>query len=290
MRTIYLAISAIFVSFAAFGQTPSTRLEFEVASVKPAEPIGLGTQVNLGMHVDGAQVRLQYRSLQDLIRQAYRVKGHQVEGPGWTVSDRFDITAKLPAGTTPEQVPEMLQALLADRFQLTLHRTTKDMEVLALVVAKGGLKMKEVAPTDSDAAKGNLNVAASGGAQGIGVSVNGSSYTFANNRFEATKMTMPILADTLARFESLPVVDMTGLTGAYDFVLEITVEDYRAMLIRAGISAGVQMSPETLRLLDASNGDSLAAAMDRVGLKLDRRKTPVEVLIVDKASKTPTEN
>jgi uncharacterized protein (TIGR03435 family) len=290
MHTFQQVILASFVSLSAFAQSAPPRLEFEVASIKPAEAINGATQVNIGMHIDGAQVRLGYRSLQDLIRQAYSVKAHQVDGPAWLVSQRFDISAKLPAGATADQVPAMLQSLLADRFQLTYHRGSKDMQVLALVVGKNGLKMQEVTPGDAPAAKGDLNVAASGSAAGIAVSVNGSSYSFGDNKFQAKKMTMAILADTLSRFESDPVVDLTGLTGAYDFTLELTLEDYRAMLIRSGIAAGVQISPEIQRLVNESNGDSLAAAMDRVGLKLDRRKIPVDVLVVDKALKTPTEN
>jgi len=290
MHTFQQVILASFVSLSAFAQSAPPRLEFEVASIKPAEAINGATQVNIGMHIDGAQVRLGYRSLQDLIRQAYSVKAHQVDGPAWLVSQRFDISAKLPAGATADQVPAMLQSLLADRFQLTYHRGSKDMQVLALVVRKNALKMQEVTPGDAPAAKGDLNVAASGSAAGIAVSVNGSSYSFGDNKFQAKKMTMAILADTLSRFESDPVVDLTGLTGAYDFTLELTLEDYRAMLIRSGIAAGVQISPEIQRLVNESNGDSLAAAMDRVGLKLDRRKIPVDVLVVDKALKTPTEN
>ena len=135
MRTLHGVILVTFVSLAAFGQSPAPRLEFEVASIKPAEPINAGTlQVNIGLKVDGAQVRLGYRSLEDLVRQAYRVKAHQVDGPEWIKTERFDITAKLPEGTTPEQVPEMLQALLADRFQMSIHRGTKELPVLALVV------------------------------------------------------------------------------------------------------------------------------------------------------------
>jgi uncharacterized protein (TIGR03435 family) len=294
MRIIHSILLATFVSLAAFGQTAAPRLEFEVVSIKPAEPINAGDpQINIGLHIDGAQVRLGYRSLQDLIRQAYGVKAHQVEGPDWIVSQRFDISAKLPAGATALQVPEMLKSLLADRFQLTTHRGSKELPVLALVVAKGGLRMKELPPDPEagDVPKGNVDVAASGSAQGVSMSMgNGASYTFGNNRFDVKKMTMAFFADSLSRYEADPVLDMTGLSGAYDFGLELTPEDYRAMLIRTALAAGVQLPPEAVRLLDAGVGDSLAAGLANLGLKLERRKAATEMIVVDKALKTPTEN
>jgi uncharacterized protein (TIGR03435 family) len=144
---------------------------------------------------------------------------------------------------------------------------------------------------DGDISKGNLDVNASGGAAGVSVNYGkGSSYFFGNDKLEAKKLTMGQLADTLSRYEGDPVIDMTGLTAAYDFELNFTPEDYRAMLIRSAVGAGVPLPPEALRLMDASSGDSLAASLESLGLKLERRKTPVEVLVVDKALKTPTEN
>jgi uncharacterized protein (TIGR03435 family) len=292
MRTVHWLVLPAFVSLAAFAQAPAPRLEFEVASIKPAQQPGANMQVNVGLHVDGAQVRFGYSSLKDLVAMAYRVRPYQVEGPDWIASERFDIAAKLPDGGKREQVPEMLQALLADRFQLTLHRGSKEAQVLALVVAKGGAKLKE-APPDSEAAPGggNLNVAASGGPQGVSVSFGpGSYYTFANNRFEVKRLSMRYVAISLERYATDPVVDMTGLTGVYDFVLDLTPGDYQAMLIRSAVSAGVSLPQEALQWAEGNTADSLAASLERLGLKLERRKSPVETLIVDKASKTPSAN
>jgi uncharacterized protein (TIGR03435 family) len=223
---------------------------------------------------------------------AYRVRPYQVEGPDWIASERFDIAAKLPSGAKREQVPEMLQSLLADRFQLTLHHGSRELPVLALTVAKGGLNLKEL-PPDSETApgRGNLDVAAAGGPQGVSVSFGpGSYYTFANNRFEVKRLSMRYVALSLERYATDPVVDMTGLTGVYDFVLELTPEDYQAMLIRSAGSAGVTLPQEAVRYAEANTADSLTASLERLGLKLERRKAPVETLIVDKASKTPAAN
>jgi uncharacterized protein (TIGR03435 family) len=101
---------------------------------------------------------------------------------------------------------------------------------------------------------------------------------------------MASFVDTLGRFLDRPVVDATGLTGNYDFELAFTPEDYRAMQIRSAIAAGVVLPPEALRLLEGGSGDSLFSAIQTIGLKLESRKAPLEVLVVDSVRKTPTEN
>jgi len=147
----------LFVTFGAFAQTP---LSFEVASVKKAEPLSVNLvmsgKMNLGMVIDNAQVNIKSMSIAELMRVAYKVKPYQVSGPEWLTAERYTITAKMPAGTTRDQVPEMMQALLAERFKLAFHRETKEQSVYALTVMKSGLKLQE-SPSD-DAAP-----AASGG-------------------------------------------------------------------------------------------------------------------------------
>jgi uncharacterized protein (TIGR03435 family) len=136
-----------------------------------------------------------------------------------------------------------------------------------------------------------VNIAAGGSQAGVGVNLGGGSYfTFGNNRLEAKKLSMATLADTLARFVDRPVVDMTGLAGNFDFDLEVTPQDYQAMLIRSAIAAGVTLPSQALRALDNASGDSLSAALQRVGLKLEPRKAPLEVLVIDSALRTPIDN
>ena len=211
------------------------------------------------------------------------------------MTDRFDISATLPAGSAPAQLPEMLQALLAERFQVKLHREKKEFPVYVLLPGKGALKMKESPPdpdVDKDEPKGTTNAAASGSEAGVGVNLgHGSSYSLANNRFEARKLTMAVIATSLERFADRPIVDMTGLAGQYDFALDLTPEDYRAMLMRAAVSAGVTLPPDTMRLLDSTSaGGALSDALQQVGLKLEARKAPLDVLVIDEALKTPTAN
>jgi uncharacterized protein (TIGR03435 family) len=278
----------LFFSFAmgAFGQPA-----FEVASIRPSSQLP-NQQVNAGLHIDGAQVRIASLSLKDYLGMAYKVRVAQISGPDWLASERFDVLATLPAGSSTDQIPEMLQALLAERFQVKLHHDKKEFPVYVLEIGKGPLKLKED-PLDPDVAGGNgtADIAASG--SGLGVSVNlgrGSSYTFANNRFEATKLTMAQLAGNLERFMDRPIVDMTELKGNYDLVLDLTEEDYRMMLIRIALGAGVVLPPEALRLLEGGAPVSVFDAFQKLGLKLEARKAPLDVVVVDEARKTPTDN
>ena len=119
---------------------------------------------------------------------------------------------------------------------------------------------------------------------------NGSAFSFGDNKFQAAKLPMPNLADTLARFVDRPVVDMTGLKGSYDFSLEFQPEDFQAMMIRSAIAAGITLPPQALQFMERASGDSLPNALQTIGLKLDRTKAPIEVVAIDQIQKTPTGN
>src|ERR1039457_2612149 len=132
------------------GQTPA----FEVASIKLSEPITpamvASGKLHAGMKIDGKRVDIGNFALMQLICKAYDVKPYQVSGPSWLQSvglagQRFDIVANLPEGATKEQVPQMLQGLLAERFKLAIHRESRDQAVYAMMIGKGGLKIKEPA-------------------------------------------------------------------------------------------------------------------------------------------------
>lgn len=101
---------------------------------------------------------------------------------------------------------------------------------------------------------------------------------------------MATLAAILERFVDRPIVDMTELKGSYDLALDVTQEDYRAMLIHAAVAAGVTLPPEAMRLLDSASLASLFDALQKVGLKLDASKAPLDLLVIDEARKTPTDN
>lgn len=275
-------------------QKPSHGPEFEVASIKPSTALG-PRSIRAGLHVDGSQVTFAQLSLDNLIDLAYRVKSYQVSGPDFVASERFDINAKLPDGAAEKDVPEMLQSLLAERFGLKLHHESRNLPVYALVRGKGELKLHESAPDPAGGSRSAdqraVNVAASGHPGGVSINYgNGSYFTFGENKLEGHKLTAARTADVLSRFTERPVVDMTGLKGKYDFVLEFSPEDFRAMMIRSALAAGVTLPPRAVQFAAAASGDSLFAAVENLGLKLDSRKAPVDVLVIDHVEKTPTEN
>ena len=293
MSIAKIGLGIVLGATALFGQNPA-RPSFEVASIRPSAP-GPPQQGVAGARIDGAQFRTAYLTLKDYIGVAYRLKLYQISGPDWIGTDRFDVAATLPEGTLPAQVPSMMETLLEERFQLKVHREKKEFPIYALEIAKGGLKMTE-APRlpELENADPRAPQEFTGGGSNQGVSINlgpGSSVSFSNNKFEAKRLTMPSLAGTLERFLDRPIVDMTDLKGSYDFSIDVTADDYRAMLIRSAVVAGVVLPPEVLRFLDsASSPESLFDGLAKLGLKLEPRRAPLDVLVIDGALRTPTAN
>ena len=281
----YLLISALAGLLA--GQ-PSPH--FEVASIRTsADPVP--GQTGAGVQVTQSQVRVNGLPLRTYISIAYRLQGHQVIGPSWLGSTRFDIMATMPQGVNPQQLPEMFQALLAERFKLQVHRETRETAVFALETVKDRFTLESV-PADRDVTNtAAFSAGASASGRGVGVDLGrGSSYTFADNRFQARKLMMGMLAQTLTNWTGRPVVDRTNLTGFYDFTLEITPEDFQAMQIRSADTAGVALPAQALRLIENNTLDSLHESLRRIGLTLESRRAPMEVLVVDQIEKAPTEN
>jgi uncharacterized protein (TIGR03435 family) len=292
MHTIRCVLLAAVSSFAAFSQSPAARPEFEVASVKPSvESANAMANVSRGLHIDGAMVSFNGMPLKWYVHYAYTVKESQVTGPDWLNSERVDVVAKLPTGATREQIPAMMQALLADRFKLTLHRDSKESSVYALIVGKNGVKIKESpldADTDDGPGKANVDVNVVGGDRGATVSLGkGASVAFEAQRLVAKKVTMAYLADSLARFVDRPVVDMTDLKGTYDFTLDYNLDDVRALILSSA-PPGTPLPPRQSEVGDT--GVSLMDSLQAVGLKLEPRKAPLDILVIDHIEKTPTAN
>jgi uncharacterized protein (TIGR03435 family) len=283
---------AVLVRPSVLAQTPAPKLEFEVASVRPSsKSVGDTAPVALGLRLDGSQARIGALTLRDYIAMAYRIKSYQVMGADWVSTDRFDVNAKLPEGSSVDQIPAMLQSLLSERFGLKFHREPREQPVYMLLVGKPPLKLKD-SPVDPDAPAPTaaVNISATGSAAGVSVNLgNGSSYTFAGGKFEGKKIAGRVLADVLERYTDRPVIDATGLNGTYDFSFTVTPEDYQTLLIRAAVNSGVFLPPQILRLLD-NGGDPLGDALSQLGLKLESRKAPVDLLIVDQILRTPTDN
>ena len=212
MRYWFAAVAAC----AAFGQTAGTPLSFEVASLKPAsapvatrdgytEGYNAGMRAALsaqGLRVVGRRVTVTDNTLKDLIRIAWQVKEHQISGPSWIAVEKYEIAALMPAGADRAQAPEMLRTLLAQRFQLELHRETRKMPAYALVAAKGGPKLTAVAGPEG------RNVLAGG----------------IHGRVRLKAASVATFADLLSQAADRPVLDATGLGGLYDFDLTFAPE------------------------------------------------------------------
>jgi len=290
MKLLYAAVAAT-LALAPATVLAQEKFEFEVASVKPFSINTQGNEsVTLGARIDGAQVRMVGLTMRDLLGSAYRTKVYLITGPDWIATERYDINGKIPAGVSPEKLPEMLQSLLSERFGLKVHREKKETAVYALLIGKPPLKLKESAIDPNAPPPTAVQVTGTGSAQGLAVNMgNGSAYSLSAGKFSATKVDAPTIAGVLERFTDRPVVDLTELKSKYDFEFPVTPEELQTMMIRAAISAGVQLPPQALRLLD-SGGNPIENAVELVGLKLESRRLPIEYIVIDQIQKTPTDN
>lgn len=318
MRLIRLAGAAFFLLFATFGpslsaQTPP-KLEFEVATVKPTPPIqtiveeiqsGKRNPGSLRSSINDTRVDIGCASLREMLTMAFGMQPHQIIGPDWLVLRNFEIHAKMPDGATKEQLPEMMQSLLAERFKLATHREIKELPVYELTVAKNGHKMKEAVHDATTLASPNDS------AQNEGVTVDtqekdGASFSLgaagqARMRFqdgamaiEFSRFTMQQLSSLLTALAGRPVVDRTDLKGAYQLVLEMPMTQ---LLRQAQKLAGISLPPSVTGAsliggLDAPDpaGEDIFDAVRKLGLKLDSAKAPIEMLAIDHIEQTPTED
>jgi uncharacterized protein (TIGR03435 family) len=274
-----IAIIVIAALGSAAAQTPDASLQFEVASIKaspPPDPRGFRMSFRGGPGTDDpGLLTCENWGLSDLITLAYEIQNYQLSGPEWMGTTRFMVSAKIPPGTTREQFHVMLQNLLAERFKLTLHREKKELPAYTLVVAKNGPKFKESvpspAPEDPD-----LLAAKTGppkrGEDGYPILPAGRESTmammngYASQRF--SDATLEYLATHLGFQLHAPVIDATGLKAKYDFTLH-WVSD---------------------RMPDDAGPNLLRAVQEQLGLRLESKKTLIDVLVVDHLEKAPTEN
>ena len=275
MRTLKMRVNvcaglALLTAGVVFSQTTAAPPAFDVASVKPAPPPTEG-KFMVQMGGDPGMVDYKNVSLKTLIARAHEMKDYQVSGPDWLDSARFDVVAKIPPNTPPGQVPLMLQTLLAERFKLTAHREQKVMPVYAMVVGKNGPKLK---PVDGEP----------GGRMRMSIGPRG--------RQMSGPTTMSALAGGLSQMLDRPVVDLTELKGTYDIDLEWVPDEREG----GGMMAKMKAMAEAAST-DAHgdplgpNGLSLFGALqDKLGLRMEARKSPVDIVVVDSAQQVPTEN
>ena len=261
-----LAISLVLVwCSAAVAQQQGKRPTFEVAAVRMVDP---NNSILVGMTADPSLVSYRNLTLRDAIREAYKVRDFQIVGPDWMSTVRFEVDAKLPAGATSEQVPEMFQSLLEERFGLTWRREPKEMQVYSLLVAKDGPKLKE-----AQTAPGN---------QALAMGTDGkprSLVSFGGNAPSVTVMapsaSLLTLVGVTSRFTGKPLVDDTGIQGEYNFTLTFAPEATTSLCIEPGNPA-----------VPSDPAPSLAEALKQYGLRVETKKASVDMFVVTHAEKT----
>jgi uncharacterized protein (TIGR03435 family) len=307
----------LLVSSAAIAQTPA----FEVASIRPVgdspRPLGEGffcpfVCVNVGrLKIEGTRVDIASMALDELLTRAYRIRSDQLSGPDWMRNQRFDILANIPERVSSSQVPQMLQALLVERFHLAAHRETRDQPIYALVVDKNGPMLKETTEAVPAGAPGDRTLNSPQGPIEARQTINGMMITrgpwgpmrmpftrSGENRpeIELLQVTMPLLADALTQFMDRPVIDRTNLKGTYE--VAIWSQDIHAFAVAKRAALGpprpfttpdAPNAPGNLAS-DPSGNSTIFKTLEKLGLKLERTKAPVEILVVDHLEKSPTEN
>jgi uncharacterized protein (TIGR03435 family) len=268
-----IAISLILCAV-AMAQVPS----FEAATIKRAG-VSRFTGFRGGPGTpDPGQLTGTNVSLSALIEKAYDLHHYQIKGPSWLESEQFDILARVPKGATDADVKLMLQSLLADRFKLTGHRETKEMQAYELVVDKGGPKVKAVesytpppgAPEPDIGHPGGPVVFAPGRLRVL-VSAN---VALVGGRSQPISALCNFLEGHLDR----PLQDRTGLSGTYDFTL-----DFAPTVGRLPVLGPAPPDNEP-------RADVFSAIREQLGLRLVAATRAVEVLVIDRAEKVPVEN
>jgi uncharacterized protein (TIGR03435 family) len=263
MRRCGIGFWAVLLVSGAVAQAQS----FDVASVKP-HPQSADGMIRVRMNGGPGTpdpVRLNYEnvSLKAVLGKAFDVKSYQLTTPDWADSERYDITAKIPQGTTKEQFGVMLQNLLVERFKLAYHRDKKELPAYILVAGKAGSKMK---------------VSEGPAAGGTSMRMQPGKATM-----NAAGVSMTQLVDMLANQVDRPIVDGTGLTGRYDFTLEFAPE-MRNM-------PGMPMMAGGGPVNEGESAPSLfTAVQEQLGLRLEPKKAMLDLIVVDRLEKTPTEN
>src|ERR1035437_7361672 len=260
MRCAFPAgVLAAIAAWAAWSQRPP-RPEFDVASLKPVVLDGADTYTaNLGMYRNGVLTQTN-TTLAECIRFAYEITSDDLlSGPDWikNKSVRFDILAKTAPTTPRSEALLMLRTLLEDRFKLVLRREPRVLSYYALTAPNGAHKMKpaEEPPPEDEV-------------------------THWQGRIRDNRMTMLRLASLIARFTRTPVLDLTVLPGAFEVKLEWAPDNSVPAAAAPGAPAA-----------EPADGPSIFEAVQKqLGLKLEKRKGPVDVLVVDHAEKTPLTN
>jgi uncharacterized protein (TIGR03435 family) len=255
----------VFLAASALAQSPAPPA-FEVASVKINELYRQDDRMTWRPSIESPPDSLTMRNvnMRMMVAWAWDIQRPKVSGPDWIDGPRYDIQAKAGQPAKVAEMRLMLQALLAERFKLEWRRETRQMEVLAVTVPKSGHKMKESAIAGDSATQSTQ------GPDG-GATVRGAA--------------IGELINEMSREVTVPVVDLTGLTGRFDF--SINPQKYRAELISSlGTMSPAQRPSESEMIVTLMQN----LLQGDLGLRMEPRKAAVEVFVVERGEKTPVAN
>ena len=334
MLSLKLAFLPLIALAAAWPQAPDPAVTFEVASIKVSPPMDTTGGMRVAFRVGcnggpGTSSPGQYvcsnATLGNLINQAFNLKSYQFNQNA-AGDIRYDITAKIPAGSTKEQVRMMLQNLLAERFKLAYHYDKKDSQVFELGIARNGPKMKESPPPDPAPADGAQAAAVpppppgpiklQPGPDGMPILPTrrgGTNMMMMNGRMrmQSNDMTMEALTNFISNQLGKPVTDVTGLQSKYDITLTFAPDNSPGMTMGMPGGGGTQMMvmattaggpppppppPGAAAGPIPPGGDTdpapplMMAVQQDLGLKLEQKKGTINLFVIDHVEKTPTEN
>jgi uncharacterized protein (TIGR03435 family) len=281
--------------FLALPQQPT----FDVATVKSTSATLPNGRVRVGAAplergMTPGRVYYDRVSLRPILLVAFSLNDMQLAGPDWMASEYYEIDARLPVGTTTDQIRTMLQNLLIERFKMTVHRERRETNVYRLVVAKNGPRLKQVEVPENTVVPPPSPAPPQRDADGWTIAPRRPG-AFLENRSDRSRWTFQQsrvidLITALERRLGQPVTDATSLNGNYDFRLTFSAEGLPTLLDPLGFPitppiGAAPRSSETLMLTDV-----FTALEEQLGLKLDRAKGRIDVLVIDRAAKTPIPN
>jgi uncharacterized protein (TIGR03435 family) len=256
---------ALFGAFFAIQAQPPDRTNsqtsFEVVSVKVSQ-IQTGPDPRDGT-VNPARVRFESISLMNLVTLAYKVPRYRVSGPDWLSGSRFDIDAKLPVGALESAVPAMIKDMLERYFSLRARREERTLPGYSLVVGKSGAHLAPSLPRPIGSPPPPM------ASRPFSMSRNAIVHHELKNTNTAG------LASFLSKTFQCPVLDQTGLSGHYDIVLDYAFVDMPWM--------------QNLRSDEAALGPSVLDAVDKLGLKLEAKKVPADIIVIEHVDRLPAQ-
>jgi uncharacterized protein (TIGR03435 family) len=280
---------------------PQKPVTFDVVSVKPFEPNNSGGGRGGrgggggrgGSAVEPGRIHFGVTTLRNLIMLAYGVKEFQIVGPDFLVSERFVFDAIAPPDTTPDQMQLMYRSMLADRFKFAAHIAPREHTAYSLVLARGGSKLKPAVVRDPNSPPsvpppGQLRFDPDGFPMlTVPPKTPWSFAVYGRRRMGGDQITVAQIVTGLTNLMRSPVSDETGLTGEYDVLLSFSYDPPDAPLASPfPPPTGAPSIPDS----GAVYPDLFAAIQAQLGLKLEPKKVPLDMIIIDHVEKTPTAN